>query len=107
MTIPSSQWPVSSTLPPEHIVQLRVSLRDALRQLESRLDTDVDPNYIAALVQRRSERARAEILGALARMEDGTFGSCVRCGEEIPLDRLTAVPHTPHCTSCARIVVDR
>ena len=104
MTIPSSQW---TALLPEHIDQLRASLREALRQHEARLDTDVDPNDIAALVQRRSERARAEILGALGRMEDGTFGSCVRCGEDIPLDRLTAVPHTPHCTGCARIAGSR
>ena len=108
MSIPQpSQWTATSTLSPEHIEELRASLVDALRQHEARLDTDVDPHDIAALIQRRSERARAEILGALARMDDGTYGSCARCGEPIGVDRLVAVPHAGHCASCARANVGR
>lgn len=41
-----------------------------------------------------------QINAALARIEDGTFGTCVQCGEDIPEKRLELLPHTPLCTSC-------
>ena len=34
---------------------------------------------------------------ALKRIEDGTYGICVDCGEAIPTARLNAVPWTPYC----------
>lgn len=37
---------------------------------------------------------------ALARLDKGTFGVCVKCGSEIDQRRLEAVPHTPFCQSC-------
>ncbi len=37
---------------------------------------------------------------ALSRIEDGTYGQCVICGEEIHPKRLEAVPHATLCLSC-------
>jgi DnaK suppressor protein len=37
---------------------------------------------------------------ALRRMEDGTYGHCLHCEEEISLKRLQAVPWTSFCLSC-------
>lgn len=34
---------------------------------------------------------------ALKRIEQGTYGKCIECGEEIPVARLEAVPWTPYC----------
>jgi RNA polymerase-binding transcription factor DksA len=45
---------------------------------------------------------RAQIIAALARFEQETFGICVRCGEEIERERLEAIPFTPVCAPCAR-----
>ena len=102
MTTPQpSQWATPNSLPPDELGQRRAELVESLRQHEERLATDVDPDDIAALVQRRSERARSEILAALTRLDEGTYGFCVTCGQQIPSNRLVAVPHTPHCTSCA------
>ena len=42
---------------------------------------------------------------ALAKIDDGSFGSCETCGEPINEDRLKAVPYTPHCIDCAEIAV--
>ena len=39
---------------------------------------------------------------ALARIEDGTYGECVRCGEEIAPARLEARPEAALCIDCAR-----
>ena len=44
---------------------------------------------------------------ALQRVRNGSFGRCVRCGEEIAADRLRAVPWTAHCARCASENHDR
>ena len=41
---------------------------------------------------------------ALARLDDGTFGACVRCGKPIARDRLEALPWAAHCIDCQRVV---
>ena len=42
-----------------------------------------------------------QIEGALERIEDGTYGSCVECSGRIPKMRLNAIPYTPYCVKCA------
>ena len=37
---------------------------------------------------------------ALARIEDGSYGTCLHCDEEIKPKRLDAVPFTPYCIRC-------
>lgn len=39
---------------------------------------------------------------ALARLDDGTFGSCVTCGRPIAAERLEALPWAGQCIDCAR-----
>lgn len=41
------------------------------------------------------------IQGALQRIEDGTYGLCTKCGEQISEARLDVVPSTPLCSNCA------
>ena len=41
-----------------------------------------------------------EVEGALQRLDEGTFGDCVDCGEPIPLQRLLLVPAALRCTAC-------
>ena len=43
----------------------------------------------------------ADILAALERMEEGTYGQCVECGTEISTSRLKAIPHALRCIECA------
>jgi DnaK suppressor protein len=38
---------------------------------------------------------------ALARMDDGTYGTCVTCGSSIPPARLEARPLSVRCVECA------
>lgn len=51
----------------------------------------------AALVAREI----ASINRALSRIENGTYGECVRCGEAIAAKRLEARPEAALCFSCA------
>ena len=46
------------------------------------------------------ENARRELMmidAAFARMEQGTYGECVDCGQDIPLLRLEALPFAIRC----------
>lgn len=38
---------------------------------------------------------------ALLRIENGTYGTCAKCGDEIPLARLKARPIATRCMACA------
>jgi DnaK suppressor protein len=40
------------------------------------------------------------VRGALRRIEDGSYGVCMHCDEEINLKRMNAVPWAPYCIQC-------
>jgi DnaK suppressor protein len=40
------------------------------------------------------------IEAALARMDDGAYGACQRCGNPINEERLEAFPYVPYCIAC-------
>jgi RNA polymerase-binding transcription factor DksA len=37
---------------------------------------------------------------ALNRMDDGSFGACLACGNTIPFARLSVMPETLYCVTC-------
>ena len=43
-----------------------------------------------------------EVVAALKRMEDGTFGLCSACGKKITPRRLKAIPYAKMCVDCKR-----
>ena len=60
-----------------------------------------------ALVSALDSEGREELIlieAALGRIASDTFGSCLKCGEDIQSDRLEAVPHTSFCINCANQV---
>lgn len=47
-----------------------------------------------------SENARREVMqidAALRRLDEGSYGECIDCGQEIALERLAALPFTLRC----------
>ena len=48
------------------------------------------------------EREIASVKRALARIADGVYGECVRCGGQIAPARLEARPEAALCIDCAR-----
>ncbi len=48
----------------------------------------------------RERRLIGKIKDALSRIEDGTFGICEECGEDISEARLKARPVTTRCIDC-------
>ncbi|MBI3745591.1 MAG: TraR/DksA family transcriptional regulator [Chloroflexi bacterium] len=56
------------------------------------------------LALRDHERAQLVLVGdALARLADGTFGTCLSCGRQIAPARLEAIPWVALCIDCARM----
>jgi DnaK suppressor protein len=56
------------------------------------------------VAQRRSADLQVtigEIDAALARIEAGTYGSCMQCGATIPEERLELRPFAKRCVSCS------
>ena len=57
-----------------------------------------------AMSREQERRRRIElnnIAGALRRIDEGSFGYCVRCEEVIAVKRLEFDPATPVCVACA------
>ena len=52
----------------------------------------------AILVSARGQRD--EVLAALARLADNSYGLCVDCGNQIPEGRLDARPEAARCVGC-------
>ncbi len=48
-----------------------------------------------------------EISGALARLENGSYGICLECEEPISAKRLDAVPWARYCVTCQEQVAAR
>lgn len=46
---------------------------------------------------------RNDVVAALARIDAGTFGSCERCGNPIPPERLEAIPTATLCVACKQL----
>lgn len=97
----------------EGILRARLAeLNDRLLEVEHTLDERPNPDAEERATERESDEM-LESLGtaglaeirmieaALQRIEDGSYGICVACGDEISAERLDAVPHAPRCRNCA------
>lgn len=51
----------------------------------------------------RESQLLRQVKAALQRMEDGTYGICLHCEEEISIKRLHAVPWAAYCIKCQEI----
>ena len=87
------------------LLETRESQQGELRALQSQ---ERDPEYEEGaqvkvaddVLTTLSETARREVMqidAALGRMDEGMYGECVDCGQEIPIDRLRALPFTLRC----------
>lgn len=72
--------------------------RDVLDQGESS-EVDIQDEIGFALIQMKAETLN-KIDAALRRFEEGTYGDCFECGEEIAEPRLWALPFAVRCKDC-------
>ena len=62
-------------------------------------EADIQDDIEFALIQMKSETLK-RIEEALARLDEGTFGYCFECGDEISERRLRALPFAVRCKDC-------
>ncbi len=66
-----------------------------------RATLESDRNFILR-IRDRERKLIGKIREALQRIEDGNFGVCESCGDDISMERLTARPMTTLCIECKR-----
>ena len=94
----------------------RLALEAKLKELgpvkeriaDIQISTQSDPNdgatamtvHLAISSADLNSTLRRQIIAALRRIQDGTYGICLGCEEKIEGKRLNAVPWTPCCITC-------
>jgi len=73
-------------------------LNEVLDAVES-AEADIQEDIEFALVQMKSETLN-KVNDALVRLEQGDYGYCFDCGEEIAEKRLRALPFAVRCKDC-------
>lgn len=94
------------------LLKRQAELNERLSDIEHDLDAPANPD----VEERATEREGDEVLeslgnqglmelkridAALDRVAAGTYGVCVKCGEDISPERLDLLPDTPFCRNCA------
>lgn len=97
------------------LLERRKELATRLHAIEEELDSHQSKDWEELAVEREEDEV-LENLGeagirevemidlALKRMDEGEYGVCQRCGEEISEARLDLLPFTPLCRNCAATV---
>ncbi len=80
-------------------------LRNLIKTVESGDEADVaadaiDRTLLTALGTQDQNRLM-QINNALERIKQNKYGRCVRCGKEIPEERLEVLPYALMCVTCA------
>ena len=87
-------------------------LERSLDEIEETLDTPPSKDFEDRATEREGDEVLEslgvaelaelrQINAALTRVEAGTYGVCVQCGEDIAKERLNVLPHAPLCQNCA------
>ena len=99
--------------------QRQQALTQRLADMEKRLASvtrDITKTLSSDFAEQATERENDDVLeeiaretqisirhlkAALQRLEDGSYGICVCCGEDISVARLRVIPETTLCVHCA------
>ena len=107
----SATWPDLTT---EQLARVRSAVQETLddhrrhlqeneelfRVLVSDPSVDAGERQAARVAAAKAAGICQEAEGALAAMDDGTYGRCTGCGQDIPFERLEALPLTQTCVAC-------
>ncbi len=88
-------------------------LNTRVHKIEDRLDDPVSADWEDQAVEREDTEVLEDlgnaglkemgmIRAALGRIEDGSYGVCMKCGDDISTERLDAVPHAALCRTCVQ-----
>lgn len=100
------------TVAEQKLQELRLELTTRLEGIQKDLSAGrsqdseerAQENENEEVLQALAEDARSEIGeidAALTRIREGSYGSCISCGEDIAVARLEAYPMAVKCMNCA------
>lgn len=78
-----------------------IGSEDEIDDLEDMASLDSDNIHHAALLKQQQHELD-EVIHALSKIKTGNYGICEESGEQIPLERLRAIPHTRYCIRHAK-----
>lgn len=81
--------------------------READREVSQDPADKASNSYTKELLfsQSTNERNTLKLIEeALDRIDEGTYGECTNCGQDIQPKRLDAIPWTPHCIKCQELL---
>ncbi len=86
------------------LMQNNADFREIVETMESKdvvdiASDDIDRKMLEAVGTQQMSRLSL-IDNALARIEQGKYGLCMRCGKRIPDERLEAIPYAVLCIEC-------
>ncbi|MCV2870193.1 TraR/DksA C4-type zinc finger protein [Defluviimonas sp. WL0002] len=92
----------------------RKALLSRIEEIGQELDAHDSKDWEELAVERESDEVLEDlgnsaqnelrmIDAAMHRIEDGEYGFCVQCGNEITEERLDLLPATPFCRDCAQL----
>lgn len=92
----------------EALMRIWRQTSDEERQISGAVEADwtdtASDNEAAKVLNVLSDKERREfeeIEAAMARLADGTYGLCLRCGRAIGRQRLMAIPEASLCLECS------
>ncbi len=97
------------------LAEMRSLKEDLSHSMEEQLDEDGNDSHLADSATETLDREMEQSLednaehllehidSALARIDEGTYGRCERCGKPIADERLEALPYATRCIECKRL----
>lgn len=90
----------------------RALLSSRMADIDKELDSHDSKDWEEMATEREQDEALEDlghaaseelrmIEAAFKRMDEGEYGYCVKCGDEIGAERLNLLPATPFCRNCA------
>jgi DnaK suppressor protein len=76
---------------------------DAIKDLGDQANTAYTREFFFELGN-GDRRLLRDVVAALQKIDEGSFGNCERCGELIADKRLEALPFARYCIDCQRLV---
>lgn len=82
--------------------QIETDLRQPLDADSEEQATDLEGHETLEAMEQAAVAEIAQIRQALARIADGSYGTCSKCGGPIAPQRLKALPTATECIVCAK-----
>jgi RNA polymerase-binding protein DksA len=91
----------------KRVTSIHEHARDPLEQDSAEQAAQLGNVAVVAALESEAVQQIAEIDAALQRLEAGTYGVCVTCGEPIGEGRLKVRPAATQCRDCAELAHPR